>query len=173
MRRYTLYTNNPYDIDFDDYANDLREQGIIDPDTDDYDAMNYALECLGEDYEVLMVDCADLRTDGEIICIGDLGLWNGRVSGYKELSTCNVSDCFRIGDDYITIYVDRYNDLRADGVHHDGTNHYLFRSLKPDLSYVQEENFLNKLYTGAATRRDIARYTDNIGSLINTVYGWR
>lgn len=107
-----------------------------------------------------------------IICIADLGRWNRRYVGYKLLESCNISDCLCDTEcDYCEWYVDRYNDLRFTGAHHDGRNHYLYRELR-DLSDRQMENFLDKLHTGTLTRRDIRRYTTNIGSHIQRVYGW-
>ena len=65
-----------------------------------------------------------------IIVIGDLGRWNGRVSGYKMIDSGNIKDCLYSDTDYTEWYVDKYGDLRADAVHHDGTNHYLYRDRK-------------------------------------------
>lgn len=121
-----------------------------------------------------IAELGDLWTDDEIIAIGDLGLWNGRVSGYKELNTKQISDCLTewSGCDYITFYVDQYKNLRSSGYHHDGRNSALFRAWKPGLSYVQKDNFLDKIYRGKVTSRDITRYTTRIGDQISAVYGW-
>ena len=114
----------------------------------------------------------DIELPNPIICIADLGRWNGRCMGYKMIEPGNIADCLWDGEcDYCTWYVDRYNDLCFSGVHHDGRNHYLYRELR-DLSDQQMENFLEKLHTGRLTRRDIRRYTTNIGSHIQRVYGW-
>ena len=58
-----------------------------------------------------------------IIVIGDIGRWNGRVAGYKMIESGNIKDCLYSDTDYTEWYVDKYGDLRADAVHHDGTNH--------------------------------------------------
>lgn len=114
----------------------------------------------------------DIELPNPIICIADLGRWNGRHMGYHMIESGNIADCLYTRDcDYCTWYVDRFNDLRFTGTHHDGTNHYLYRELR-DLSDKQMENFLYKLHTGRLTRRDIRRYTTNIGSHIQRVYGW-
>ena len=107
-----------------------------------------------------------------IICIADLGRWKRRYVGYKMIESHNIANCLCDTEcDYCEWYVDHYNDLRFTGVHHDGTNHYIYRELR-DLSDQQMENFLDKLHTGTLTRRDIRRYTTNIGSHIQRVYGW-
>lgn len=107
----------------------------------------------------------DERAD--IIVIGDLGFWDGRAVGYKELS--NMQDCFRGDCDFSTWFIDEHKNLRYEGMHHDGTNHYLYRRWKDGLSWEQKDNFMYKLVTGKATSRDVTRYTKAIGSEIK---GW-
>lgn len=119
----------------------------------------------------------DIRYEDDIVLIANLGLWNGRRCGFKEMNTRYVSECLRSGYvnsiSDIEYYVDKLGDFRADESHHDGTNHYLFRVWKPGLSEVQKENFLNKVYCGQVTRKDITRYTNRIGEDIAQVYGWK
>ena len=157
------------DINVADYAAFLQEEypEVTDPDK------QYELCCaLNDDY--LDYERANLSVvlPNPIICIADIGLWNGRCMGYKLLESGNIADCLWDPEcDYCEWYVDRYNDLCFSGVHHDGTNHYLYRELR-DLSDKQMENFLEKLRAGRLTRCDINRYTTNIGSHIQRVYGW-
>lgn len=115
----------------------------------------------------------DIQLSQPIIVIGDIGRWNGRVMGYKDIPSGNIQDCLYADTDYTEWYVDRYGDLRADAAHHDGTNHYLYRVFKDGVSETQMENFKNKLYRGEATRADITRLTRRLGDEIATVYGWR
>lgn len=58
--------------------------------------------------------------------------------------------------------MDKYGDLRADAVHHDGTNHYLYRAFKDGVSDTQKENLQYKIYCGKATRADITRVTKGL-----------
>lgn len=158
-----------FDVNVDDYADFLQEEYPEVTDTNEqYELcceMNYAYL---DDEKVNL----DMVLPHSIICIADLGLWYGRRMGYKMIESGNIADCLYDSDcDFCTWYVDRYNDLRFSGVHHDGRNHYLYRELR-DLSDKQMENFLEKLHTGKLTRRDIRRYTTNIGSHIQRVYGW-
>ena len=104
--------------------------------------------------------------------IGDLGLWNGRRSGYKMIDSGNIKDCLFSDTDYTEWYVDKYGDLRADAVHHDGTNHYLYRAFKDGVSDTQKENLQYKIYCGKATRADITRVTKRLGDEIAKVYGF-
>lgn len=74
---------------------------------------------------------------------------------------------------YSTWYVDRLGDLRCDAVHHDGTNHYLYRAYKENASEAQIDRLKEKLYSGTATRADVTRVTKRLGDEIGRVYGWR
>lgn len=71
-----------------------------------------------------------------------------------------------------TWYVDRLGDLRCDAIHHDGTNHYLYRTYKEDVRESQIELLKMKLYRGTATRSDITRITRRLGDDIAKVYGF-
>ena len=62
--------------------------------------------------------------------------------------------------------------MRCDAVHHDGTNHYLYRTYKDGVSDAQIENLKEKIYRGTATRADITRITRRLGDEIGKVYGW-
>ena len=158
-----------FDINVADYADFLQEEypKVTDP-YKQYELccdMNYAYL---DDEKVNL----DIELPNPIICIADLGRWNGRCMGYKMIESGNIADCLWDPEcDYCKWYVDRYNDLCFTGAHHDGTNHYLYRELR-DLSDKQMENFLEKLHTGNLTRRDIRRYTTSVGSHIQRVYGW-
>ena len=107
-----------------------------------------------------------------ILVIGDLGLWNGRRMGYKEIPSGNIRDCLYGDTDYSTWYVDRLGDLRCDAIHHDGTNHYLYRVYKDGVRDSQIELLKEKLYRGTATRADITRVTRRLGDDIAKVYGF-
>ena len=158
-----------FDVNVADYADFLQEEypEVTDPNE------QYELCCeMNANYLDNERDNLDIELLHPIICIADLGRWNCRRMGYKMLESSNIADCLYDPEcDYCTWYVDRFNDLRFTGTHHDGTNYYLYRELR-DLSDKQMENFLDKLHTGRLTRRDIRRYTTSIGSHIQKVYGW-
>ena len=107
-----------------------------------------------------------------ILVVADLGLWNGRRMGYKEIESGNIGDCLYSNYDYTTWYVDKNGDLRCDDIHHDGTNHYLYRAYKDGVSKSQKDRLKEKLYDGTATRADIVRITRRLGDDIGKVYGW-
>lgn len=114
----------------------------------------------------------NIQMPREIIVIAELGLWNGKHSGYKTIESGNIADCMYSDCDYNEWYVDTRGDFRCEAIHHDGTNHYLYRTFKKDVSDYQIENFKEKLYHGTATRADITRLTKRLGDEIGKVYGW-
>ena len=114
----------------------------------------------------------NIQLPREIIVIADLGLWNGRFSGYKTIKSGNIRDCLCPECDYNEWYVDKKGDFRCRAIHHDGTNHYLYRTFKNGVSDHQIESFKEKLYNGTATRADITRLTHRLGDEIGKVYGW-
>ena len=116
----------------------------------------------------------DVQLSQPILVIGDLGLWYGRRMGYKEIESCNIQDCLYAGRDdmYATWYVDKRGDLCCDAIHHDGTNHYLYRTYKDGVSESQIDQLKEKLYQGTATRADIARITRRLGDDVAKVYGF-
>lgn len=107
-----------------------------------------------------------------ILVIADIGRWNGRFSGYKEISSGNIRDCLYANHDYATWYVNQLGDLWCDDVHHDATNHYLYRVFKDTATPEQRDSLKNKIYEGTATRADITRLTRRLGDDIARVYGW-
>lgn len=107
-----------------------------------------------------------------IVVIADLGLWDGRKSAYKIIQSGNIRDCLSANGDYVEWYVDGYKDLRCIDSHHDGTNYYLYRVVKHDISDTTLNNFLNKIYNGTVTKADISRVTERVGDEICRVYGW-
>ena len=80
----------------------------------------------------------DIQLSQPILVVADLGLWNGRRTGYKEIPSGNIRDCLYSDYDYTTWYVDRNGDFRCDDTHHDGTNHYLYRVYKDNVSQAQK-----------------------------------
>ena len=68
--------------------------------------------------------------------------------------------------------MDAKGDLRCEDIHHDGTNHYLYRTYKSGVSEAQRDRLREKLYAGTATEAEIERVTQRLGDRIGRVYGW-
>lgn len=105
-----------------------------------------------------------------LIAIADLGRWNGRFGGYKEVK--NLKDVMYTSCDYERVYIDSNGDLRKEESHHDGSNSILYRYWKDGLTEEQKENFMSKIYNGECTQKDITRYTRKAGLGIANAYGW-
>lgn len=156
-------------LDFEDWKDDLSEQY---PDLSEEELMQIMYE-RNNDYLLDERMNLNIQLSQPIIVIGDIGMWNGRVMGYKDISSGNIKDCLYTDDDYAEWYIDKYGDFRADAIHHDGTNHYLYRVFKNNISETQMENLRNKIYYKKITRADITRLTRRLGDEIAAVYGFK
>ena len=114
----------------------------------------------------------NIQLSQPIIVIGDLQLWNGKIVGCKMVNSGNIKDCLRSECDMVEWYVDKRGDLRCNAIHHDGTNHYLYRVFKDGITDTQKENLQNKIYNETITRADITRVTKRLGDYIARVYGY-
>lgn len=113
-------------------------------------------------------DNLNIITDGRILIIADLGLWNGRRQGYKILGR-RASDILSSDADYVEWYGDCYN-IKATATHHDGTNYYEYRVIREDRNI---DNLLNAIYNGEEiTRKKLNYYTKSLYSDVAKVYGW-
>lgn len=154
--------------DFSEWESDLKSE-YPDYEYDELEGLMYEINAEYLDDERANLD---EELDEEIIIIGDLGLWNGRRTGYKELHSKNISDCLYSDCDDAEWYVEG-NDLKCDAYHHDGTNHYLYRYWKSGLSDKSKNRFLNKIYNGSIEHCDIVRFTRPVGIKIKAIYGWK
>ncbi len=158
-----------YDLDYDKCRDELEREYPDFTEDQRYRIMVEANDALLDDERCNL----DIQLSQPILVVADLGLWNGRHSGYTEIESGNIRDCLRMRYDYATWYVDRQGDLRCDEVHHDGTNHYLYRAFRDSASDTQRGALKDKLYRGIATRSDIVRVTKRLGDEIGKVYGWQ
>lgn len=110
----------------------------------------------------------DIETDGRILAIADLGLWDGRKQGYKILDA-NANQIFDIYEYYNEYYTDGYN-VKATCVHHDGTNYIEYRIIREDRNI---QNLLDAIYNGEEiTRKKLNYYTKSLHPYVAKVYGW-
>lgn len=125
-----------------------------------------------EDYEMWISDeraNLDVYTDNPLICIADLGLWDGRRSAYKVIESRKIGDILYDNADYLEWYSDGYN-IKGTVIHHDGTNHYEYREVR-NMDNIHK--FLLKLYNNEpVTRQEINYYTKSILPYVKEVYGW-
>ena len=160
---YSLFRDNEFYEDFM-IANEIDEMS-------DNERWDLAYEM---NNEYLEDERCNLNIDvhSPIIAIADLGLWNGRRTGYKMIRSTNIKDCLSTDCDYAEWYCDAHN-FRATMTHHDGTNNILYRMRKEGITEMQWDGFLYKIYTGKVKRSDITRYTKSLLPFIAEVYGWK
>lgn len=174
-KKHIIWSNLNLDIDDwrDSYAEFIEDNGWNDDRDDEYAIYQHMIEI-----NSMYLDDERMNLDVEIsrpiVAIADLGLWNGRFSGYKELNSCNLKDCLDTFDscEYHEWFVDEQGDLRCTAVHHDGTNFVLYRAYRDDVSDEQIEEFLSKIYDGEATEDDINAVTRKLGDEVAKIYGW-
>jgi hypothetical protein len=164
--RHIIWSN--YDLDYEDWRDDLEAEY---PDLTEEQRIALMYEINGDYLDDERVNL-NIQLSQPILVIGDLGLWYGRRNGYKEIESSNIRDCLYADTDYSTWYVDKLGDLRCDAVHHDGTNHYLYRAYKDGVRESQIDLLKEKLYRGIATRADVTRITRRLGDDIARVYGF-
>lgn len=167
MKRKVIWSN--YNLDYEDWKDFFDDEY---PGLDVDERIDLMYELNNEYLDDARMNL-DIPVSEEIIVLGDLGLWNGRKSGYKEIHGHSIKDCLHTDTDYATWYLDDRGDLCCEAIHHDGTNHYLYRVFKPDVSGTRKENFLEKVLRGTVTRADITRTTQRLGDKIAEVYGWK
>lgn len=178
-KQRTIWSNDlsvkDYQLWLGEYKDNMYELGIIEKGSDEYNNLtiydNNFNEWLNDYLDLTINDermNLDIKLSTPIIAFADLGLWNGRVSGYKVFNSCNVKDTLYSDCDYIKWYVDQY-DYKATMAHHDGTNYIVYRQVK-DYKYL--ELLEEKAYNGTLTKKHITRYTKSLKNIINEVYGF-
>ena len=156
-------------LDFErDWRKDLQEEH---PEMSVDELMRLMFEINAEYLEDERVNL-NIQLSQPILVIAELECWNGNFDGYKEVKSGKISDCLYTDTDLREWYIDNRGDLRADAIHHDGTNHYLYRVYKDSATEAQINNLKLKIYEGRATRADITRVTRRLGDDIARVYGF-
>ena len=146
-----------YDLDKDISDDDLFEMLI----EDNYQDLEYVREML-----------SSVKTEGRILALASLGLWNGRVTAYKwykhNLEAILYSDC-----DYCEWNFEK--DLEGVLSHHDGTNYLTYREVRPELTDRQlgnlyallDENVYNNI---PLTKAQINRYTRSLVPVVKGAF---
>lgn len=103
---------------------------------------------------------------GDIIIIGTLGLWNGMRYGWRHMDEgTNLNKILSTScGDYVTWYVED-GELMCEDIHHDGTNHYMYRTIKEGIHPWE-------LSERVAEGEDIRDLTEPMGHYVAEIYGW-
>ena len=172
MRKHIIWSNINLDIEDwrDGYKEFLELNYLDDKDPNDEDAI---YEWMNETNDMYLDDerCnLNKEIDGRILIIADLGLWNGRKSGYKIIESRNIKNILSSQCDYVEWYGDGYN-IRCTAHHHDGTNRYLYRVIREDRNI---DKLLDAIYNGEEiTSSKLNYYTKSLYKDVANVYGWR
>lgn len=173
--KHIVWSN--YNLNLEDWIDDLKEmlteEGVDCSDWNDSKFLDMINEVNNNYFDDERCNL-NIPTEGRIIEIADVGLWDGRRVGYKLLNEHNIRACLNLkrGCEYGEWWVDSHNNLRSSQTHHDATHYILYREVKPEISSDQLDNFCWKLYKGKATSRDITKYTRSLGKRVKDVYGW-
>ena len=156
-QRRVIWTNDDYDEWCEAMANEITDEEI----TPEY----YGFCC-----ETNLSDerCnLDVEVDGYIVAFASLGLWNGRHNGGKFIGH-NVKDILYSDCDYVTWYCDLHN-VRCDAIHHDGTNHYLYRVAD---TKEKAEILIEKIAFKDMSEEEFRRATKSLRPYVAKVYGF-
>lgn len=169
MKKLTIWSNrniNPADwkesykedCEYNNWWGDPEDEGNL------WEYINEMLSLYLDDERANL----NITTNGRILAIGDLGLWDGRHQGYRILGK-NVNSIFDDHYDYTEWYSDGYN-IKAIDVHHDGVNYYEFREIREDRNI---QNLLDAIYNGEKiTRKKLNYYTRSLHPYVAKIYGW-
>lgn len=173
--KHIIWSN--YNLNLEDWIDNLKEmlteEGVDCSDWEDSKFLDMINEVNNNYFDDERCNL-NIPTEGRIIEIADVGLWDGRRVGYKLLNEHNIRACLNLkrGCEYGEWWVDSHNNLRSSQTHHDATHYILYREVKPEISSDQLDNFCWKLYRGKATSKDITKYTRSLGKRVKDVYGW-
>lgn len=168
MKKRIIWSNiNINPDDWKEGYKEIAEENGWDEDTDDENNLwryiDEELDRYRDDERINL----DVPTNGRILAIADLGLWNGRKQGYRILKE-NVNSIFNIGEDYSEYYSDGYN-IKATLTHHDGTNYIEYREIREDRNI---NNLLIAIFNGEKiSRKKLNYYTRSLLPYVSKAYG--
>ncbi len=117
--------------------------------------------------------CEEVK--GTILCIGELGLWNGTRHVAEIIDGDSIVKCIkcrtRSAEDSEYFVEKDTGELKQYDHHHDGTNTFTYREVKTSVSDAELYNLINKIREGTATETDINKLTKTMGGYVLKLYG--
>lgn len=178
MIRHTIWDANIKVEDWLDYLEEEFPDKSREELLNDYEAYNLAVEMndqyLDDERSNLSIDIGT-----PIICIADIGRWNGRSTGFHVFKSGIIADCLHSmvsGVSSCRWYIDERGDLRCREAHHDAVNYYTYRGVRPTNSGDTEyrlQLICNNLLDNKFTDWQRTHYTFRLGDKIAEVYGWK
>ena len=166
----TIINDNPAEYDFNEVKDTLAEELNKERENiDNNDVWEYIYNDIEYSYDEGLRDL-NVDTEGEIIAIASMGLWNGKSSGYKILDKNNLKEILYCGNkDFNHLYYDGFNVYKK-ASHHDSTNNIMFREVRPD---VDIEKLFDKIYNNEPiSKATLNRYTRSLRRYVKQIYGW-
>lgn len=166
----TIINDNPAEYDFNEVKDTLAEELNKERENiDNNDVWEYIYNDIEYSYDEGLRDL-NVDTEGDIIAIASMGLWNGKSSGYKILDKNNLKEILYCGNkDFNHLYYDGFNVYKK-ASHHDDTNHIMFREVRPD---VDIEKLFDKIYNNEPiSKATLNRYTRSLRRYVKQIYGW-
>lgn len=109
---------------------------------------------------------------GDLIVIADLGLWDGRRKAVRVIPNATLADAMGVVEgEYIDWYVED-GEMKIDAVHHDGTNHYLFRTWKDETNDWKKGLTLHLINHGFDDRETLDVDTRPLGPDVKKAFAW-
>jgi hypothetical protein len=119
----------------------IEDQGIENPTEDEIYEEIYECNYLALKDERFEFAQLDNKLKTRIVAIANVGRWNGRKAGLKNIGHLEeVIDFMRSYDSW-ELYIDRYQ-LKGVGHHHDGTDYLTFKEIKEKYDYETLEELL-------------------------------
>lgn len=165
--KHLLWTD--YYIDYDTWMKDMDQ---ICPSLSEHELISLMQTINYRGLDDLRMNL-DIDLKGDLLVMGTLGLWHGKVPVAGVIEGGNISGCLKINTDYTTFYLDTSGDFRCNATHHDGTHRYLYRVFKPGVTEEQKKWLIGRVLRGEETNADIDRLTNRLGDVIGRVYGWQ
>ena len=85
--KHVIWSNR--DLDYEDWRKELEEEFPDRTETERISLMYAINDDYLEDDRINL----DIKLDNPIIVIADIGRWNGRFSGCREIASGNIADC--------------------------------------------------------------------------------
>ena len=114
----------------------------------------------------------DIQLDTPILILADIGRWDGRVRGYKEIYSGNLKDIFcaqvnGMSDQHW--FCDGYN-ICCQETHHDGTNYYIYRA-------IRNKDNIEGLYEKILNQEEVTSftlnyYTKSLAGVVAKIFGF-
>lgn len=170
QEQYTIWQDEH--LDLDDWREHLQEYY---PELTTEDELEAQMCHINADYlDDERMNLGKIIIPNGILCVAQLGLWNGPHIGYKHIESGKVSDCLYGGrsTDTAVWYVDSKGEFRSRQHHHDGTNYIRYRGIKPGVTETQIKRLEDLIIMGKNYEPTLRRLTYRLGDLIGDVYGW-